>query len=256
MTSIGRLFNKVAVITGAGGGMGRAAALRFSKEGAKVVIADIDGEAMRETHGLIAEQGGEATAISADISQQVQVQRLMAEANESYGSLDIIYNNAGIGPPADAAVTELEESTWDLVMGVNLRGTFLCSKYGIPYLVANGGGSVINVASIAGMRANTLLPSTAYTVSKGGIVSLTRQMAADYADKQVRVNAICPGPINTPTLAPFFEDPEVERQFRERIPLGRMGEPSDVIHLALYLASDEASWMTGSIITIDGGITA
>ena len=250
-----RLENKVAVITGIGSGMGRTAALRFAKEGARLAVGDINVAGGEETVQMVKDAGGTVVWIPTNIADPAQVANLMKEAHAAYGKIDILYNNAGIGPPADTRVTDLAEETWDLTLGVNLRGTMLCCKYGIPYLMESG-GSVINVASIAGIRSNNLLPSTSYTVSKAGIIALTRQVATDYAKHKVRVNAICPGPIHTPTLDPFFADPEVERRFKERIPLGRMGTTEDVVNLTLFLASDEAAWITGSIITIDGGITS
>ena len=251
-----RLQEKVAVITGAASGMGRAAALRFAAEGAKVIISDVNRDALEETYQALRDEGREAHMIVANVADTAQVQQLIEEAAEAFGKLDILYNNAGIGPPSDTIITDLPEAIWDLILGVNLRGTYLCCKYGLPHLIANGGGAVINVASVVGLRANRNLPSTAYTVSKAGVIALTRQLAADYARYQVRANAICPGPIRMPILDPYMTDAEAERRFRERVPLGRMGTVEDVVNLTLFLASDESSWMTGSIITIDGGVTA
>jgi NAD(P)-dependent dehydrogenase (short-subunit alcohol dehydrogenase family) len=250
-----RLENKVAVITGIATGMGENAAMRFAKEGAKLVVGDINEKGGLETVQRVKDAGGTITWVPVNIADPAKVANFMQEASKAYGKIDILYNNAGIGPPQDTRVTDLAEETWDYVLGVNLRGTMLCCKYGIPFLLENG-GSVINVASIAGIRANNLLPSTSYTVSKAGIIALTRQVAHDYAKYQVRVNAICPGPIRTPTLDPFFADPEIERRFKERIPLGRMGTTDDIVNLTLFLASDESAWITGSIINIDGGITS
>jgi NAD(P)-dependent dehydrogenase (short-subunit alcohol dehydrogenase family) len=249
-----RLANKVAVITGAGSGIGRTTSLRFVAEGAKVVISDNNREGEDETLRQVKEIGGEAIIVSADIADPVQVKNLMMEAAANYGKIDILCNNAGIGSPSDARITELEEDAWDLILGINLRGTFLCCKYGIPYLVRNGGGSIVNVASIIGLRANRNIPCTAYGVSKAGIVALTLQVSYHYAKDQVRVNAICPGPVHTPILEPTFDrDPDVKSRILDSVPLGRMGTTDDIANLILFLASDESSWMTGSIITIDGG---
>jgi NAD(P)-dependent dehydrogenase (short-subunit alcohol dehydrogenase family) len=250
------LQEKVAVITGAGSGIGRGVALRFAAEGAKVVVSDVNRQGLEETCEQLRGEDREVHMVVADVSDVAQVQQLMHEAVEAFGKLDILFNNAGIGPPSDDIVTKLPEAIWDLVLNINLRGTFLCCKYGLPHLIANGGGAVVNVASVVGLRANRNIPSTAYTVSKAGVIALTRQLAADYARYQVRVNAICPGPIRTPILAPHLTDDEAERRFRERVPLGRMGTVDDVANLVLFLSGDESTWMTGSIITIDGGVTA
>src|SRR5579875_1804155 len=235
--------------------MGQAAARRFLSAGARVVLADI-----RQAGGQVADQirrdGGQAVFVQADVTSPQDVQQLMEEAHSWGGHIDVLFNNAGIGPPTEKRVTEMPEEVWNQVLAVNLTGVFLCSKYGIPYLVDRGGGSVINTASIAGLRANTALPSTAYTVSKAGVIALTKQCAVDYAAYHVRVNAICPGPIDTPIIAPFMSDPEVKERFSSKVPLGRIGEPADVASLVLFLASEESSWITGSAVVIDGGLTA
>jgi NAD(P)-dependent dehydrogenase (short-subunit alcohol dehydrogenase family) len=250
-----RLDDKVAVITGGTGAMGLATARRFVAAGAKVVLADISpagGQAVDQ----LRQDGGDAVFVQADVTSPHDVQQLMAEARSWAGRIDVLFNNAGIGPPTEKIVTEMPEEVWDQVLAVNLTGVFLCCKYGIPYLVERGGGSVINTASIAGLRANTTLPSTAYTVSKAGVIALTKQCAVDYAKYHVRVNAVCPGPIDTPIIAPFMSDPEVKERFSSKVPLGRIGEPTDVASLVLFLASEESSWITGSAVVIDGGITA
>ena len=250
-----RLDNKVAVITGGTGGMGLATTRRFLDAGARVVLADIDADGALVA-GDLRRDGGDAMFVQADVTSPPDVQRLMAEARSWGGQIDVLFNNAGIGPPTDLTVTEIAEEAWNQILAVNLTGVFLCCKYGIPYLVDRGGGSVVNTASIAGLRANTALPSTAYTVSKAGVIALTRQCAVDYAAAHVRVNAVCPGPIDTAIIAPYMTDPVVRDRFNSKVPLGRIGQPTDVASLVLFLASDESSWITGSAMVIDGGITA
>ncbi len=256
ITGVGRLRDKVAMITGIGRGMGRHAALVFAREGARLVGCDVNDDQGRETAALVSGAGGEMLFASADVSQEHQVIEVVRRGVEHYGRLDILYNNAGIGPPTDAVATDLPLEVFEWVMRVNVNGVFLCSKHAIPHLVKNGGGSVINVASIGGIYGGGVLPITAYGTSKAAVIGLTRQLAVQFAKHRVRVNAVCPGPIETPILDPFFVDPEVKRRFSARIPIGRMGIPEDVVQLCVYLASDESSFMTGSILTIDGGITA
>jgi NAD(P)-dependent dehydrogenase (short-subunit alcohol dehydrogenase family) len=251
-----RLQDKVAVITGAGSGIGRRTAERFASEGARVVVADVNVSGGDETVAKIRQSGGDAIFVEANVTQSESVKALMDRAASWGGRLNILFNNAGIGPPTDARAVDLPEDEWDRILGVNLRGVYICSKYGIPRIIESGGGSVINSASIAGLRANSTIPSTGYTVSKTWVIGLTRQIAVDYAKFQVRANAICPGPIDTPILDPFMTDAFIKNRFSKGVPLGRMGTPDDIANLVLFLASDESSWMTGSIITIDGGITA
>jgi NAD(P)-dependent dehydrogenase (short-subunit alcohol dehydrogenase family) len=251
-----RLAGKVATITGGGGGIGRATALRFCAEGARVVVGDVDEQAGARTVEAIEAAGGEALFLRVDVTQPDKTAEFMRRASDWGGGLDVLFNNAGIGPPSDTTVTEITEEAWHAILGVNLTGVFLCSKYGIPHLVARGGGSVVNTSSIAGIKANTAIPSTAYTVSKAGVAALTKQCAVDFASAGVRVNAICPGPIDTPILDPFMSDPRIKRRFSAEVPLGRIGQPDDVASLVLFLASSEAAWITGATIAIDGGITA
>jgi NAD(P)-dependent dehydrogenase (short-subunit alcohol dehydrogenase family) len=250
-----RLDDKVAVITGGTGGMGLATTRRFLDAGARVVLADISADGARVADEL-RRDGGDAVFVQADVTSPPDVQRLMAEARSWGGQIDVLFNNAGIGPPTDLKVTEIAEEAWNQILAVNLTGVFLCCKYGIPYLVEGGGGSVVNTASIAGLRANTALPSTAYTVSKAGVIALTRQCAVDYAAQHVRVNCVCPGPIDTAIIAPYMTDAVVRERFNSKVPLGRIGQPTDVASLVLFLASEESSWITGSAMVIDGGITA
>ncbi len=254
----GRLAGKVALITGAGSGMGRTAALLFAQQGASVVAADVspNGE---KTAADIADAGGEALFVQVDVADEAQVESMVERATRRFGRLDVLYNNAGIGPPDDAAIHELPTEVWDRVMNINVRGMYLCCRFGVRSMLAQPeprNASIVNTASIAGIVGNSTLPSTAYTVSKGAVMALTKQVAISYAAEGIRCNAVCPGPILTPILEPFFAEPGVREQFEQKIPLGRMGQPEDVANLALFLASDESSFITGSLVVIDGGITS
>jgi NAD(P)-dependent dehydrogenase (short-subunit alcohol dehydrogenase family) len=254
----GRLAGRVALITGAGSGMGRTAALLFAQEGAAVVAADISANA-EQTAAEITDAGGEALFVQSDVSDEAQVESMIEQAIGRFGRLDVLYNNAGIGPPDDAAIHELPSEVWDRVMNINVRGMYLCCRFGIRAMLAQPGprnASIVNTASIAGIVGNSTLPSTAYTVSKGAVMALTKQVAISYAAEGIRCNAVCPGPILTPILEPFFAEPGVREKFEQKIPLGRMGLPEDVANLALFLASDESSFITGSLVVIDGGITS
>jgi NAD(P)-dependent dehydrogenase (short-subunit alcohol dehydrogenase family) len=253
----GRLAGKVALITGAGSGMGATAALLFAREGARVAIADVSesGEAIATQ---IEKAGGDAMFVQTDVTKDEQVERLVDAVVRRYKGLDVLYNNAGIGPPDDAAIHELPPAVYDRVMSVNVRGMYLSCQFGIRAMLAHEprGASIVNTASIAGLTGNSRLPSTAYTISKGAVMALTKQVAVSYAGKGIRCNAMCPGPIETPILTPYFARPGVRQEFLKGIPLGRLGKPEDVANLALFLASDESSFITGALIVIDGGITA
>jgi NAD(P)-dependent dehydrogenase (short-subunit alcohol dehydrogenase family) len=251
-----RLSGKVALITGGASGQGRVLAVRFAQEGAKVVLSDINEEGGRQTMHVVRENGGEAFFVPADVAVEASVKDMVDAALRQYGTLHILYNNAGIiGHDIDADVTQLSVEAWDRILNVNLRGIFLCSKYGVPALIQAGGGSVVNVASVAGLIGS---PNAghAYHASKGGVISLTRVMAMAYARHNVRVNAICPSALETPMTAHFLQDPEYRQKVLAQHPLGRVGTAEDVVGLAIYLASDESSWVTGSIFTVDGGRTA
>jgi NAD(P)-dependent dehydrogenase (short-subunit alcohol dehydrogenase family) len=257
-TDRGRLAGKVALITGAGSGMGRTASLLFAAEGAAVMVADIspDGE---ETAASISTSGGDASFVLADVADETQVESMVEQTISRFGRLDVLYNNAGIGPPDDAAIHELPTEVWDRVMNVNVRGMYLCCRFGIRAMLAQPeprGASIVNTASIAGIVGNSTLPSTSYTVSKGAVMALTKQVAISYAAHGIRCNAVCPGPILTPILEPFFAEPGIRERFEAKIPIGRIGQPEDVAQLALFLASDESSFITGSLIVIDGGVTS
>lgn len=251
-----RLNGKVVLITGAASGIGRETSLLFAREGAHLIACDRDVQRGTQTAAMIHDEGGSALFIRCDVANENQVRRSIAEGVEHYGSLDVLCNIAGIGPPSDARVTELDWDVFEQVWRVNVGGVFLCSKYGVPHLIASGGGSIINMASIAALVGAITAPVTAYGTSKAAILGLTKQMAAQLAEYNVRVNAICPGPTDTPILAPFMHDPAVRQRYAERTPLRRMGRPQDIANLCLFLASDESAYMTGSILIMDGGITA
>jgi NAD(P)-dependent dehydrogenase (short-subunit alcohol dehydrogenase family) len=252
----GRLEGKVALITGVASGMGRQAALTFAREGACVIGCDLNAAAGLETASRVHGDGGQMLFMQADASREPEVAALVQRGVERFSRLDVLYNNAGIGPPTDGVATEVAVDVFEWVMRVNVTGPFLCCKHAIPHLIKNGGGSIINIASTGGLVGGEVIPITAYGTSKAAVIGLTRQLAVQFARHRIRVNAVCPGPISTPILDPFFADPEVKRQFAARVPIGRMGEPDDVVSLCVYLASDESSFMTGSILVIDGGITA
>lgn len=250
-----RLKDKVTLITGAGSGIGREAALLFAREGASVVVAEVSDTAGRQTVAEIAAAGGRAHFVHADVSRSEDARAMVEAAQRTYGRLNVIFNNAGIFPAADGSVLETDEETWDLVLRVNLKGVFLGCKYAIPALLRAGGGSIINTASfVALMGAAT--PQIAYTASKGGVLSLTREIAVEFARKGIRANALCPGPVDTPLLAELFSDPARRRRRMMHIPPGRLASAQEVAYAALFLASDESSYVNGATFTVDGGITA
>lgn len=249
------LESKAAVITGAAGGIGRAAAREFASQGASVLVADLDGDEAAKLCTAIREKGGEASSCRVDVSIASDVKNMVEVCLASYGKIDVIFNNAGIFPELDGSVTTTEEELWDRVMAVNLKGVFLGCKYAIPAMLAGGGGSIVNTASfVAIMGAAT--SQSAYTASKGGVLALTREIAVEYARRGIRANALCPGPVNTPLLAGLLAD-ERERQRRMvHIPMGRLGEVDEIARAAAFLASEQASFITGAAFTVDGGITA
>lgn len=250
-----RLADKVALITGAGSGIGRKSALLFAKEGAKVMVADLQEDSGQETRQLILEQGGEAGYVRADVSKAADVQAMIEHTEKSFGQLNILFNNAGIFPDADGSVLATEEDVWEMVMNVNLKGVFLGCKYGIPALLRSGGGSVINTASfVALMGAAT--SQIAYTASKGGVLAMTREIAVEFARQNIRANALCPGPVETPLLAELLSDPQKRQRRLVHIPPGRFARATDIANAALFLASDESSYVNGTTFTVDGGITA
>jgi NAD(P)-dependent dehydrogenase (short-subunit alcohol dehydrogenase family) len=252
----GRLHGKVALITGAGSGMGRVAAHTFAREGARIVAADLDQPAVQETEALALADGLDVRHIRADVSREADCRAMIAFAEETYGRLDILYNNAGIFPEADHSVTDTDETVWDRVLAVNVKGVYLACKYGIPAMQRAGGGSIINIASFVAL-VGCSVPQDAYTASKGAVIALTRSLAVQFAPQGIRTNAICPGPIETPLLMNWLlTDPDAKAVRLARNPTGRFGQPQDIVNLALYLASDESTWTNGAIISADGGITA
>jgi NAD(P)-dependent dehydrogenase (short-subunit alcohol dehydrogenase family) len=250
-----RLQDKVALITGAGSGIGREAALRFSSEGAAVVAVDLSAASAAETVALITTGGGRATAVTADVSRSSHCEAMVAETEATYGRLDVLFNNAGVMVPGDDDAVTTDEDVWDLTMGVNAKGVFLGCKHGIPALRRAGGGSIINTASfVALMGAAT--PQIAYTASKGAVLALTRELAVLHAREGIRVNALCPGPLRTELLMKFLDSDEKRHRRLVHIPMGRFGEAREIAEAALFLASDESSFVTGTDFLVDGGITA
>ena len=250
-----RLKGKVALITGAGSGIGREAALLFAKEGASVVVVDMNDAAGKETAAAIERDGGRATFAHADVSRSGEVEAMVAVAKKAYGRLNVLFNNAGIFPSNDGSVLETDEKTWDLVLSVNLKGVFLGCKYGIPAMLESGGGSIINTASFVALMGSAT-PQIAYTASKGGVLALTREIAVEFARKGIRVNAICPGPVDTPLLQELFSDPARKARRLVHIPMGRLAQAKEVAQAALFLASDDSSYVNGTAFTVDGAITA
>jgi NAD(P)-dependent dehydrogenase (short-subunit alcohol dehydrogenase family) len=251
--NVGRLSGKVALITGAASGLGRVGAERFAAEGAQIVIADVsDGE---EAVEAIAAAGGEATYVNCDVTDEQSVEAAVQHAVETFGGLHVLYNNAGVMLGDDDGPVNTSIATYNLTMDINVKGVLLGCRYAIPAMLASGGGSIVNVASfVAHMGAAT--PQIAYTASKGAVLAMTREIATIYARQGIRANALCPGPIMTPLLAKFLSDDEKRNRRLVHIPMGRFGEPIEIANGALFLASDESSWMTGQSLIIDGGITS
>ena len=249
---MGRLDGKVCVITGAGGGMGRDAAILFSEEGAQVCAADVNFEAAEET----AAQARDAFSHRVDVADEASVKAMMDATVARYGGIDVLYNNAGISPNDDASVLDTSVEAWDRVQAVNTRGVFLCCKHGIPHLLERGGGSVINVASFVAI-VGAATSQISYSASKGAVLSMSRELAVQFARANVRVNALCPGPVETPLLLNIFgDDPAALERRRVHWPTGRLAKPREVVNGALFLASDESSYVTGSTFLVDGGLTA
>jgi NAD(P)-dependent dehydrogenase (short-subunit alcohol dehydrogenase family) len=248
---MGRLDGKVSIITGGANGMGRLACERFAAEGSKIVVADLDQAAVDE----VAAGLPGAVGVSVDVREPAQVEAMVARAVADFGGLDIIYNNAGVSPGDDDTPEVTTVDTWDFTFDVNVKGVFLCCKYAIPAMRDSGGGSIVNVASfVAHMGAAT--PQIAYTSSKGAVLSMTREIAAIYARQGIRANALCPGPVLTPLLAKFLSDDAKRQRRLVHIPMGRFGEAAEMVNGALFLASDESSYMTGQSLLIDGGIVS
>lgn len=250
-----RLEGKVALITGAGSGIGRAAATLFAREGAAVVAVDVDTAAAEDTAGLVTAQGDRALAVTADVSRSADCRAMVAAGEHEFGRLDVLFNNAGIMDSADDDALTTGEDTWDRTMAVNAKGVFLGCKYGVPALQRAGGGTIVNTASfVAVLGAAT--SQVAYTASKGAVLAFTRELAVRHARENIRANALCPGPLRTELLMKFLDTPAKEQRRLVHVPMGRFGEASEIAQAALFLASDDSSYMTGGELLVDGGITA
>ena len=250
-----RLAGKVALVTGAGSGIGRATALLFAREGAKVLVVDMNTAAGKETVEQIAAAGGHAAFAHADVSKAADCAAMVQAAETNFGKLNVLFNNAGISHADDDDAVKTSEEVWDLTMAINLKSVFLGCKYGIPALRRAGGGSVINTASfVAHLGAAT--PQLAYTASKGGVLAMSRELAAVHARENIRVNALSPGPLRTELLMKYLNTDEKKQRRLVHVPMGRFGEAQEIAQAALFLASDESSFMTGSEFLVDGGITA
>ncbi len=249
---MGRLDGKVAVITGAGGGMGREAAMLFCAEGARVCVADVDADAAEKT----AAEAGDAFAVKVDVADSDSVREMYDQTAERYGGIDVLYNNAGISPADDDSILVTEPDAWQRVQDVNTKGVYLCCKHGIPHLLERGGGSVINVASFVALL-GAATSQISYTASKGAVLALSRELAVQFARQGIRVNALCPGPVETPLLLRIFgDDPAAYERRRVHLPMGRLAKPREIVKAALFLASDESSYVNGATFLVDGGLTA
>lgn len=249
---MGRLNGKVALITGAGGGIGSAAAAQFAAAGARVVVVDLNPAAGEKVVAAITTTGGAASFVRADVTRSADVQAMIAHAEQKFGALHVLFNNAGIFPDEDGSVVDTEEAVFDHVIAVNLRSVFLGCKYGVPALLRAGGGSIINTASFVAVMGSATSQS-AYTASKGGVLALTREIAVEFARRGIRANALCPGPVNTPLLQTLMADPARKARRLVHLPMGRLAEPGEVAAAALFLASDESSYVNGTTFLVDGG---
>ena len=250
-----RLEGKTALITGAASGIGMETAKLFASEGAKVLVVDVNDGEGEQTAAAIRDSGGEALYQHADVSSSVETEAMIRIAEEKFGALHIIFNNAGIMDSRDDNAMVTEEDVWDLTMAINLKGVFLGCKFGIPALQRAGGGAIINTASFVGLM-GAATPQIAYTASKGGVIALTRELAVIHARENIRVNALCPGPLRTELLMKFLDTEEKKQRRLVHIPMGRFGEAREMAQAALYLASEESSYVTGTEFVVDGGITS
>ncbi len=250
-----RLEGKVALITGGGSGIGKASCLAFAREGARVVAVDLKQETAEATAQEIRDAGGEARAFAADVSKEKDSEAMVRFAEEQFGALHVAFNNAGVFHPDDESVTTTSEEIWDMVIDINLKGVFFGCKYEIPAMLRAGGGSIINTASFVAVM-GAAVPQIAYTASKGGVLAMTREIAVEFARQNIRANALCPGPVETPLLAELLADPARRNRRLVHIPPGRFARAEEMANAALFLASDESSFVNASTFLVDGGITA
>lgn len=250
-----RLKDKVAIITGAGLGMGRAGSVLFAREGASVLIFDLNEKAARETESIIKSEGGKCAVFIGDVSKEADVKAGVEEAVKQFGKLDILYANAGVlWKDRDKSVIETTEENWDIVQAINLKGAFFLTKHGIPHLQKAGGGSIILVGSISALVGFTLAQDS-YTCAKGALISLAKSLAVQFGPDNIRCNIIHPGMVDTPLQAPYLTS-EKKKAIADSLPLKRLGKPEDIAYTALFLASDESGWMTGAELIVDGGFIA
>jgi NAD(P)-dependent dehydrogenase (short-subunit alcohol dehydrogenase family) len=251
-----RLAGKTAVITGGGTGIGQAIALAFAKEGARVAVAGRRMEKLQETLSLLKQSGSDALAMECDVTKSADTERLVKAAEDRFGNVNVLVNNAGA--LSVSTVETISEADWDRIMGANLKGPFLMSRAVLPAMRRAGGGSIVNIGSVLGIAA--IRDRAAYCASKGGVAMLTKAMALDHAHDKIRVNCVCPSIVESAMTEMFFAETEAARKLRQSrlasVPLGRFGKPNDIAGIVVFLASDESSWMTGTVIPVDGGVTA
>ena len=250
-----RLLGKRTVVTGAGGALGRASSVRFAREGARVAVLDVSAQEANETVELVAAEGGDALAVVVDVRDETAVAAAIETVAQAFGGIDVLFNNAGVMPHQDVSFLDADLSLWRNISDINLHGTMLCSKFAVPHIIAAGGGSVVNMSSFLA-ELGCSVPQDAYAASKGAVRALTRSMAVQLGRQGVRVNALAPGPVLTAHVEAFFPDPQARRRRLDRVPLGRFGRPEDAAALACFLASDDASWITGQTVVLDGGISS